>query len=66
MKSFTLPTLESANIVIVIEGNGTLSNRTIDQSIAVKRGTVIFISADEEATVEVSSSGMWLFRAHGG
>ena len=66
VKSFKLQSMDSASIVIFIEGKGTLSNRTIDQSIPVKRGTVVFISAEEDASIEVSSNGMWLFRAHGG
>ena len=62
----TLPAVDCASIVICIEGSGSLSNRTLDQSIGIKRGTVIFVSANEEAKIDLSSKGMWLFRAQCG
>ncbi|XP_060565731.1 mannose-6-phosphate isomerase-like [Ruditapes philippinarum] len=67
LKSTTLPAMSSASIVICIEGAASLNNQSLTQSIQVQRGTVLFISANEEAALEVSSAnGMLLYRAHAG
>jgi mannose-6-phosphate isomerase class I len=59
--------MSSASIVICIEGAASLNNQSLTQSIQVQRGTVLFISANEEAALEVSSAnGMLLYRAHAG
>lgn len=67
MKSTVLPSINSASIVICIEGAASLSNQSLAQAIQVQRGTVLFISANEETALEmISDSGMLLYRAHAG
>ncbi|KAL4219852.1 hypothetical protein ACF0H5_020263 [Mactra antiquata] len=67
LKSTTLPHIESASIVICIDGSGSLSNQTLSQPIKVQRGTILFMSANEEADLNVTSeTGMLLYRAHAG
>ena len=63
----SIPAISGASIVICITGSAKLTNRTIKEPITVKRGTVLFISANEEAHLQVESdSGMLLYRAYAG
>lgn len=59
--------MNSASIMICIEGDAKLSNQSLAQAIQVHCGTVLFISANEETALEVlSDNGMLLYRAHAG
>ncbi|KAJ8310126.1 hypothetical protein KUTeg_011991 [Tegillarca granosa] len=63
-KSLKLKGLDSASICIVIQGQGQISNRTLKNSINIVRGSVFFISANEDVDLKVTSPGMLLFRAY--
>lgn len=63
----SLVSMSSASIVICIEGNASLTNATLNQPIQVRRGTILFIAANQEAVLNVTSAnGMLFFRAHAG
>lgn len=63
---YTLPSLDSASIVLVISGEGTGKNKTMqDGGLSLGRGSVLFISAGESVDVSVGdSSDMLMFRAY--
>ncbi|XP_052218643.1 mannose-6-phosphate isomerase-like isoform X2 [Dreissena polymorpha] len=57
-----LQAMDSASILICITGSGF-----VDSGIAVHRGTILFIAANETVSLKVeSSSRMLLYRAHAG
>ncbi|XP_045200418.2 mannose-6-phosphate isomerase-like [Mercenaria mercenaria] len=67
VKCTNLAAMNSASIVICIKGTASLNNQSLTQSIQVQRGTVLFISANEETALQMSSeNGMLLYRAHAG
>ncbi|TSK13444.1 Mannose-6-phosphate isomerase [Bagarius yarrelli] len=58
VKQYTMSPLDCASILLVIHGEAsTLSD------IMLHRGSVLFISANESVTLQVTSSGMTMFRA---
>ncbi|KAL3847156.1 hypothetical protein ACJMK2_018085 [Sinanodonta woodiana] len=58
--------IDSASILIIIQGEGQLTSRTLKEPLGIERGSVLFIAADEAAEVEVESEGMLMFRAQAG
>nr|KAG5697577.1 hypothetical protein BaRGS_019798 [Batillaria attramentaria] len=67
VNKFKLHSMDSASICIVIYGQGTASNSTIESPVKLVRGTVFFISANQEVDVAVTSGeGMLMFRAYAG
>ncbi|XP_056005097.1 mannose-6-phosphate isomerase-like [Ostrea edulis] len=62
--SLRLPALPSPSISIVIQGNGTASNSTLESTLPVNRGEIFFTSVNQEITIDVSSESMLLFQAY--
>ncbi|XP_060742814.1 mannose-6-phosphate isomerase [Tachysurus vachellii] len=59
IKQYTMSPLDCASILLVIQGEGSALS-----DIMLHRGSVLFISANESVTLQVtSSSGMTMFRA---
>ncbi len=58
--------MDRATIMICIEGNGHMVNRTVDKQIPVMPGSVLFISANQEVTLHKAGTDMLLFRAYAG
>lgn len=66
-KEAELPAMDSASIVICIHGSAQVSNQTLAQDIAVRRGTILFIAASEKVVLKIQSDdGMLVYRAHAG
>ena len=67
LSSTTLPAIQSASILICIDGIGSVSNSSLLCPIDLKRGTTLFISANQSTDLTVkSSNGMLLYRALAG
>ena len=66
VQSYTIPPLDGASIVIVLSGIAEADNSSLDSSIDLKRGSVIFLSASVSVLLKVLSldAGMTLFRAY--
>lgn len=64
MKQYTVAPVDSASILLVVEGNATATAAAALTDITLLRGTVLFVSANESVSLHVGSqSGMSLFRA---
>ncbi len=68
-KQYTVSALDSASIVLVVQGEGTGSGAEGDGSPAagpgaVARGTVLFLAAHSALQLDVRSDGMLMFRAY--
>ncbi|KAJ3596408.1 hypothetical protein NHX12_002815 [Muraenolepis orangiensis] len=64
VKQYTVAPLDSAGILLVVEGDATATSAAALSDISLKRGTVLFISANEAVSLHVmSQSGMTMFRA---
>lgn len=64
MKQYTVAPVDSASILLVVEGNATATSAAALSDITLLRGTVLFVSANESVSLHVSSqSGMSMFRA---
>ncbi|KAM4572783.1 mannose-6-phosphate isomerase [Odontesthes bonariensis] len=64
VKEYTVAPVDSASILLVIEGDATATCPAALSDIAVKRGAVLFVSANESLSLHITSpSGMTLFRA---
>ncbi|XP_051548667.1 mannose-6-phosphate isomerase-like isoform X2 [Myxocyprinus asiaticus] len=64
MRQYTVSSLESAGILLVIDGEGVASSAAAFSDITLKRGSVLFISANESVSLQLTSStGMTMFRA---
>ncbi|XP_006010546.1 mannose-6-phosphate isomerase isoform X1 [Latimeria chalumnae] len=64
VKQYTISAIDSASIVLVINGEATATSTAALSEINLKRGVVLFISANERLSMAISSStGMLLFRA---
>ena len=65
-QQYTVAAVNGASIFIVLSGRAKASNRSVDgESLELKRGSVIFMSAAESLhlTIESRDSGMVMFRA---
>ena len=64
VKQYTVAPLDSAGILLVVEGEATATSAAALSDITLKRGTVLFISANEAVSLHVmAQSGMTMFRA---
>lgn len=63
-KQYTVAPVDSASILLVIEGDATATCAAALSDIPLGRGTVLFMSANESVSLHVSSpAGMTMFRA---
>ncbi|KAJ8249256.1 hypothetical protein GJAV_G00232840 [Gymnothorax javanicus] len=64
VKQYTVAPLDCAGILLVVQGEATATAAGSLSDMAIQRGSVLFISANESVALHVSSpSGMMLFRA---
>ncbi|KAK2842618.1 hypothetical protein Q5P01_012818 [Channa striata] len=64
VKQYTVAPVDSASILLVIEGNATATSAAALSDVALRRGTVLFVSANENVSLHITSpSGMTMFRA---
>ncbi|XP_038157234.1 mannose-6-phosphate isomerase [Cyprinodon tularosa] len=64
VKEYTIASVDSASILLVIHGDATATSAAAFSDITLRRGTVLFVSANESVSLQISSqSGMTLFRA---
>ncbi|XP_072242412.1 mannose-6-phosphate isomerase [Leuresthes tenuis] len=64
VKEYTVAAVDSASILLVIEGDAMATSPAALSDITVRRGTVLFVSANESLSLHITSpSGMTLFRA---
>ncbi len=63
MKHYTVSAVDSASILLVIQGAAT--GQCSGQSLSLTRGTVLFLAAGSTLPLQVTSSdGMLMFRAY--
>ncbi|XP_069480615.1 mannose-6-phosphate isomerase isoform X1 [Ambystoma mexicanum] len=63
-KKYIVASIDSASIVLVIQGEATATSTSALSDMSLRRGSVIFISANESVSLDLSSEGgMLLFRA---
>ncbi|KAM6937556.1 mannose-6-phosphate isomerase [Xenentodon cancila] len=64
MNEYTAAPVDSASIILVIEGDAMATAPAALSDTTITRGTVLFVSANESLTLQITSqSGMTLFRA---
>uniref|UniRef100_A0A3B3YLD9 Mannose-6-phosphate isomerase n=1 Tax=Poecilia mexicana TaxID=48701 RepID=A0A3B3YLD9_9TELE len=64
VKDYTVASVDSASILLVIEGDATATSAAAFSDVTLTRGSVLFVSANESVSLQVTSqSGMTLFRA---
>lgn len=64
IKLYLISALDSASILLVIQGTAMGTSTAAASEMTLRRGSVIFISANESISMHLSSSeGMLLFRA---
>uniref|UniRef100_A0AAY4CRF8 Mannose-6-phosphate isomerase n=1 Tax=Denticeps clupeoides TaxID=299321 RepID=A0AAY4CRF8_9TELE len=64
VKRYAVGPLDCAGIVLVIQGEATATSAAALSDMSLRRGSVLFISANESVSLHVTSpSGMTLFRA---
>ncbi|XP_066523841.1 mannose-6-phosphate isomerase isoform X2 [Hoplias malabaricus] len=64
VKQYTVSSLDCAGILLVVQGEANASSAAAYADITLRRGSVLFISANECVTLQVTSSnGMTMFRA---
>lgn len=64
IKLYLISALDSASILLVIQGTAMGTSTAAASEMTLRRGSVIFISANESISLHLSSSeGMLLFRA---
>ncbi|KAM6973110.1 mannose-6-phosphate isomerase isoform 2-T2 [Aplochiton taeniatus] len=64
VKQYTVAAVDCAGILLVVEGDATATSTAALSDITMRRGTVLFISANESVFLHVTShSGMTIFRA---
>ena len=67
VKEFKLSAIDSASICIVVQGEGMVSNNTIEAPLKLRKGTVFFIAAQQEVSISMTGGHeMLLFRAYAG
>jgi len=65
-QQYTVAAINGASIIIVLSGRAKASNRSLSgESLDLKRGSVVFMSAAEslQLTVKSRNSGIVMFRA---
>ncbi|XP_037109558.1 mannose-6-phosphate isomerase [Syngnathus acus] len=64
VKQYTLAPVDSASILLVIEGDASATSPAAPSDVSLKRGSVLFVSANESVILHVASpSGLTMFRA---
>lgn len=64
MESYIVAPLDSASILLVVKGDATATSAAALFDVTLRRGTVLFVSANESVSLQVSSpAGMTMFRA---
>ncbi|KAF1386506.1 hypothetical protein PFLUV_G00095550 [Perca fluviatilis] len=64
VKQYTVAPVDSASILLVIEGDATATSAAALSDVTLRRGTVLFVSANESVSLHITSqSGMNMFRA---
>ncbi|KAI4874317.1 hypothetical protein NFI96_013951, partial [Prochilodus magdalenae] len=64
VKQYTVSSLDCAGILLVVQGEASASSAAAFADIMLRRGSVLFISANESVSLQVTSStGMTMFRA---
>ncbi|XP_018621208.2 mannose-6-phosphate isomerase [Scleropages formosus] len=64
VKQYLVAPLDCAGILLVVHGEASAASAAAHSDLALHRGSVLFISANESLTLHISSpSGMTLFRA---
>ncbi|XP_029431543.1 mannose-6-phosphate isomerase isoform X2 [Rhinatrema bivittatum] len=64
MKQYTISSVDSASILLVIHGEATATSTAALSEMILHRGSVLFISANESVSLDLSSAaGMLMFRA---
>ncbi|KAF3688518.1 Mannose-6-phosphate isomerase [Channa argus] len=64
VKQYTVAPVDSASILLVIEGAATATSAAALSDVPLRRGTVLFVSANETVSLHITSpSGMTMFRA---
>ncbi|XP_013388578.1 mannose-6-phosphate isomerase [Lingula anatina] len=67
IKEYTIPSMDSASIVLVIKGEAEGKNQTLgDEALQLQRGTVLFIAANQEVQLTLKGSDILMFRAYCG
>ena len=59
--TLTLAALDSASILLVIEGD---AQGTSDKALSLRRGSVLFIAANQSVGLAVGAGGLRMFRAY--
>uniref|UniRef100_A0A6I8PBI5 Mannose-6-phosphate isomerase n=1 Tax=Ornithorhynchus anatinus TaxID=9258 RepID=A0A6I8PBI5_ORNAN len=63
-KPYTVSALDSASILLVVQGEATGPSTASHSEIALRRGVVLFIAANESVSLQLTSSGsLLMFRA---
>uniref|UniRef100_A0A1A8EQH4 Mannose-6-phosphate isomerase n=2 Tax=Nothobranchius korthausae TaxID=1143690 RepID=A0A1A8EQH4_9TELE len=64
VKDYCVAAVDSASILLVIEGDAMATSAAAFSDLTMKRGSVLFVSANESLTLHITSqSGVTLFRA---
>ncbi|MGH0150178.1 UNVERIFIED_CONTAM: hypothetical protein FKN15_022376 [Acipenser sinensis] len=64
VKQYTVSPIDSASILLVVQGEATSASTAGLSEMSIKSGSVLFISASESVSVHITSpTGMLLFRA---
>ncbi|XP_061533824.1 mannose-6-phosphate isomerase isoform X1 [Phyllopteryx taeniolatus] len=64
VKQYTVAPVDSASILLVIEGDATATSAAALSDVSLRRGSVLFVSANESVLLHVASpSGVTMFRA---
>ncbi|XP_071399215.1 mannose-6-phosphate isomerase [Centroberyx affinis] len=64
VKQYTVAPVDCAGILLVIEGDAAATSAAALSDITLRRGTVLFVSANESVSLHITSqSGMTMFRA---
>ncbi|XP_076847100.1 mannose-6-phosphate isomerase [Brachyhypopomus gauderio] len=63
VRQYVVSPLDCAGILLVVQGEACAVSAAALSDIGLRRGSVLFISANESVTLKVTSSGMTMFRA---
>lgn len=63
VEEYQLLALDSASILLVVQGTGTASTPSAPEAIPLRKGSVLFISARESVSLRLAAEGLLLFRA---
>ncbi|XP_077987833.1 mannose-6-phosphate isomerase-like isoform X2 [Glandiceps talaboti] len=64
--TYVIASYDSASILLVVDGEAEGSNQTLadEEQLQLKRGTVLFISANQQVDLKLKPGGICLFRAY--